>query len=71
MNDGDEAKAVKRVYDLVVGEGLNLRKATIRLVSEVTTARSGKTWEVGSMPGRTRTAIPSGETQSGSTCLGS
>ncbi|MEU5599111.1 recombinase family protein [Streptomyces sp. NPDC020298] len=42
--DEDEAKVIKRVYDLVVGEGLNLRKATIRLVSEGITARSGRTW---------------------------
>lgn len=42
--DGDEAKVIKHVYDLVVGEGLNLRKATIRLISEGITARSGKSW---------------------------
>jgi hypothetical protein len=42
--DEDEAKVIKHVYDLVVGEGLNLRKATVRLVSEGITARSGKTW---------------------------
>ncbi|MGW1779048.1 hypothetical protein ACWCQQ_07875 [Streptomyces sp. NPDC002143] len=32
------------MYDLVVGEGLNLHKATVRLVSEGITDRSGKTW---------------------------
>lgn len=42
--DEDEAKVIKRVYDLVVGEGLNLRKATVRLISEGITARSGKAW---------------------------
>ncbi|HEY9439507.1 MAG TPA: recombinase family protein [Streptomyces sp.] len=42
--DEDEAKVIKHVYDLVVGEGLNLRQATVRLVAEGSTARSGKTW---------------------------
>ncbi|MFD8128326.1 recombinase family protein [Streptomyces mirabilis] len=42
--DEDEAKIIRHVYDLVVGEGLNLRKATIRLIAEGVTARSGKTW---------------------------
>ncbi|MFF5144006.1 recombinase family protein [Streptomyces sp. NPDC013157] len=42
--DEDEAKVIKRVYDLVVGEGLNLRKATIRLNSEGIKSRTGKSW---------------------------
>jgi DNA invertase Pin-like site-specific DNA recombinase len=42
--DEDEANVIRHVYELVVGEGLNLRKATIRLNSEGVTARSGKTW---------------------------
>ncbi|MFI5677733.1 recombinase family protein [Streptomyces cellulosae] len=42
--DEDEAKVIRRVYDLVVGEGLNLRRVTIRLISEGVTARSGKAW---------------------------
>ncbi|MEU1520182.1 recombinase family protein [Streptomyces sp. NPDC005811] len=42
--DEDEAKVIKHVYDLVVGEGLNLRKATLRLIAEGITARSGKAW---------------------------
>jgi len=42
--DEDEAKVIRQVYDLVVGEGLNLRKTTIRLIAEGVTARSGKTW---------------------------
>ncbi|MGW3646654.1 recombinase family protein [Streptomyces sp. NPDC000878] len=42
--DEDEAKVIRHVYDLVVGEGLNLRKATIRLITDGVTARSGKTW---------------------------
>ncbi|MEV0225862.1 recombinase family protein [Streptomyces sp. NPDC050704] len=42
--DEDEAKVIRHVYDLVVGEGLNLRKATIRLIAEGVAARSGKTW---------------------------
>ncbi|MFJ1556901.1 recombinase family protein [Streptomyces mirabilis] len=42
--DEDEAKIIRHVYDLVVGEGLNLRKATIRLIAEGITARSGKAW---------------------------
>ncbi|WP_432179642.1 recombinase family protein [Streptomyces sp. NBC_00063] len=42
--DEDEAKTIRHVYDLVVGEGLNLRKTTIRLIAEGSTARSGKTW---------------------------
>ncbi|MFL4906342.1 recombinase family protein [Streptomyces sp. MMS24-I2-30] len=42
--DENEAKVIRRVCDLVVGEGLNLRKATIRLNAEGVTARSGKTW---------------------------
>jgi DNA invertase Pin-like site-specific DNA recombinase len=42
--DEDEARVIRHVYDLVVGEGLNLRKATIRLVAEGSTARSGRTW---------------------------
>ncbi|MFD8721974.1 recombinase family protein [Streptomyces sp. NPDC059629] len=42
--DEDEAKVIRRVYDLVVGEGLNLRKATIRLNSEGIRSRSGKSW---------------------------
>ncbi|MEU1163778.1 recombinase family protein [Streptomyces sp. NPDC005921] len=42
--DEDEAKIIRRVYDLVVGEGLNLRKATIRLNSEGIKTRSGKSW---------------------------
>ncbi|GAQ61072.1 recombinase family protein [Streptomyces scabiei] len=39
-----EAKVVAYVYELVVSEGLNLREATIRLNSEGSTTRSGKTW---------------------------
>ncbi len=42
--DEDESKVIRHVYDLVVGEGLNLRKATIRLIADGVTARSGKTW---------------------------
>lgn len=42
--DEDEAKVIRHVYDLVVSEGLNLRKATIRLIADGVTARSGKTW---------------------------
>ncbi|MFF0556186.1 recombinase family protein [Streptomyces sp. NPDC004266] len=42
--DEDEAKVIRHVYDLVVGEGLNLRKATIRLIGEGITARSGRAW---------------------------
>ena len=42
--DEDEAEVIKHVYDLVVSEGLNLHKATIRLISEGITARSGRTW---------------------------
>ncbi|MGV9453655.1 recombinase family protein [Streptomyces sp. NPDC003635] len=42
--DEDEAKVIRHVYDLVVGEGLNLRKATIHLNAEGITARSGKAW---------------------------
>jgi Resolvase, N terminal domain/Recombinase len=42
--DEDEAKVLRHVYDLVVGEGLNLRKATLRLIAEGITARSGKAW---------------------------
>jgi DNA invertase Pin-like site-specific DNA recombinase len=39
-----EAEVVRYVYNLVVGEGLNLRQATIRLNAEGATARSGKAW---------------------------
>lgn len=42
--DADEAKVIKHVYDLVVGEGLNLRKVAIRINAEGLTARSGKAW---------------------------
>ncbi|MEU1594414.1 recombinase family protein [Streptomyces sp. NPDC005708] len=42
--DEAEAKVIRYVYDLVVSEGLNLRKATIRLNAEEITARSGKAW---------------------------
>ncbi|TQE24363.1 recombinase [Streptomyces ipomoeae] len=42
--DQDEAEAIRHVYELVVGEGLNLRQATIRLNAEGITARSGKAW---------------------------
>lgn len=42
--DEDEAKVIKRVYDLVVSEGLNLRKATIRLNSDGIKSRTGKSW---------------------------
>ncbi|MFD4504448.1 recombinase family protein [Streptomyces sp. NPDC058457] len=42
--DEDEAKVIRHVYDLVVGEGLNLRKATIRLNSEGIKSRTGKSW---------------------------
>ncbi|MCW7945616.1 recombinase [Streptomyces hygroscopicus] len=42
--DADEAKIIRYVYELVVGEGLNLRKVTIRLNAEGITARSGKAW---------------------------
>ncbi|MGW4911245.1 recombinase family protein [Streptomyces sp. NPDC004270] len=42
--DEGEAKVIRHVYDLVVGEGLNLRRATIRLNSEGVKARSGKSW---------------------------
>ncbi|PZH10603.1 recombinase [Streptomyces sp. NTH33] len=44
MIDETEAKVIRYVYDLVVGEGLNLRKATIRLNAEGITARSGRAW---------------------------
>ncbi|WP_225100475.1 recombinase family protein [Streptomyces sp. CoH27] len=42
--DDAEAKVIRYVYELVVGEGLNLRKATIRLNVEGITARSGRAW---------------------------
>ncbi|WP_308405387.1 recombinase family protein [Streptomyces sp. B93] len=42
--DESEASVIRHVYDLVVSEGLNLRKATIRLNTEGITARSGKAW---------------------------
>lgn len=42
--DEEEAKVIRHVYDLIVGEGLNLRTATIRLNAEGITARSGKSW---------------------------
>ncbi|MET7479986.1 recombinase family protein [Streptomyces sp. NPDC005648] len=44
VRDEDEANVIKRVYALVVGEGLNLRQTTIRLNAEGVTARSGKAW---------------------------
>ena len=42
--DQAEAKVILHVYELVVGEGLNLRKTTIRLNAEGITARSGRAW---------------------------
>ncbi|MBJ6639863.1 recombinase family protein [Streptomyces sp. DHE7-1] len=42
--DDTEAEIIRYVYELVVGEGLNLRKATIRLNTEGITARSGRAW---------------------------
>ncbi|MGW7409834.1 recombinase family protein [Streptomyces sp. NPDC054833] len=42
--DEPEAKVIRYVYELVVSEGLNLRKATVRLNAEGITARSGKAW---------------------------
>ncbi|THA99016.1 recombinase [Streptomyces sp. LRa12] len=44
MIDEAEANIIRYVYGLVVGEGLNLRKTTIRLNAEGITARSGRAW---------------------------
>ncbi|MGP9019249.1 recombinase family protein [Streptomyces sp. BR1] len=42
--DKNEAEIIRYVYSLAVGEGLNLRQATIRLNAERIKTRSGKTW---------------------------
>lgn len=42
--DEVEAKVIRHVYELVVSEGLNLRRVTIRLNAEGITTRSGKAW---------------------------
>ncbi|MCG0066090.1 MULTISPECIES: recombinase family protein [Streptomyces] len=42
--DDAEAKVIRYVFELVVDEGLNLRKATMRLNAEKITTRSGRAW---------------------------
>ncbi|MEV2253045.1 recombinase family protein [Streptomyces sp. NPDC050147] len=58
-----EAKVIRHVYSLVVGEGLNLRKAAIRLNSEGTKTRKGRAWNIANLRDRVlSTAVLDSET---------